>query len=165
MSQVVRNGWTHAVVAITACGVAASGLGACASIAHGNKQDVAISSVPAGAKVTVDNLERGTTPVVAKLTRKDVHVVRVEMAGYKPFEATLRHKVDGWFWGNILIGGLIGIGIDAIDGAMYKLSPDQVSAALESGQASVLQQRDGLYIVAALEPQSDWVRIGQLEQE
>lgn len=36
--------------------------------------------------------------------------------------------MDGWLLGNLLIGGLIGIIIDASNGSMYKLTPDQVIA-------------------------------------
>src|SRR5205809_8059288 len=44
---------------------------ACGSIMHGSAQDVSIASQPTGASVSVDNQPLGTTPVVAKLKRKD----------------------------------------------------------------------------------------------
>src|SRR5712675_2099472 len=52
----------------------------CASIIHGTHQDGGISSSPSGASVTIDSATQGTTPFVAKLTRKDNHIVRIELA-------------------------------------------------------------------------------------
>ncbi len=91
----------------------------CCSIIHGTRQDVGISSAPTGAMVKIDNVLSGNTPVVAKLTRKDNHFVRVELSGYQPFDMTLTRSVSGWVWGNIVFGGLIGLAVDAIDGAFY----------------------------------------------
>jgi hypothetical protein len=138
-------------------------LSSCASIIHGNHQDVGISSSPTGAMVTIDNLQSGITPVVAKLARKHNHIVRIELPGYRPFEATLTCGVSGWVWGNVVFGGLIGLAVDAISGGMYKLTPDQMSAALASTHAEVSKSTDGVYLVAVLKPQPDWVKVGQLE--
>ena len=137
-------------------------LGACASIIHGTHQDVGISSAPTGAAVTIDNLPSGNTPVIAKLTRKDNHIVRIEMAGYQPIDLTLTRGVSGWVWGNVAFGGLIGLAVDAIDGGMYKLSPDQLTASLTAKNASVRKAGDGIYVLAVLKPESDWVKVAQL---
>jgi hypothetical protein len=68
-------------------------------------------------------------------------------------------------WGNIAIGGLIGLAVDAVSGGIYKLTPEQVSGSLQTGHASVLQKDGGLYVVAVLEPKSDWVKVAQLQRE
>jgi PEGA domain-containing protein len=137
----------------------------CASIIHGTHQDVGISSNPTGAQVSVDGQVKGTTPVVANLTRKDNHIVRIELAGYKPYETTLTRKVSGWVWGNIVFGGLIGLAVDAINGALYNLTPEQVSAALLAGTARMVPSRDGVYLAVVLAPQTGWQKVGQLERE
>jgi PEGA domain len=102
----------------------------CASIMHGTTQDVGITSVPTGASVSIDNIPHGRTPVIAALSRKDSHLVRMELAGYHPFEATLTRAVSGWVWGNLVFGGVIGVGVDAISGGFYSLTPEQVTATL-----------------------------------
>ena len=135
----------------------------CCSIIHGTRQDVGISSAPTGAMVKIDNVSSGNTPVVAKLTRKDNHFVRVELTGYQPFDMTLTRSVSGWVWGNIVFGGLIGLAIDAIDGAFYNLSPEQVSATLAANHASVSKTGDGIYLFAVLKPEPGWVKVGQLQ--
>ena len=135
----------------------------CCSIIHGTRQDVGISSAPTGAMVKIDNVSSGNTPVVAKLTRKDNHFVRVELSGYQPFDMSLTRSVSGWVWGNIVFGGLIGLAIDAIDGAFYNLSPEQVSATLAANHASVSKTGDGIYLFAVLKPEPGWVKVGQLQ--
>ena len=41
-----------------------------------------------------------------------------------------RATTNGWVFGNIIIGGLIGMAVDSSTGASNSLSPDQVSAHL-----------------------------------
>ncbi len=82
---------------------------ACASIMHGGSQDIGISSTPTGAKVAVDNFAGGQTPYIAKLSRKDNHIVKITMDGYAATELTLTKSVSGWVWGNVVFGGIIGL--------------------------------------------------------
>lgn len=145
-------------------GLVASLTTGCATIIHGTRQDIGISSTPSGASVSIDNIQSGTTPVFAKLRRKENHVVRISLAGFQPTDLTLTSSVSGWVWGNIAIGGLIGLAVDAISGGMYKLSPEELSAALSSTSAArVTQGADGLYVIVALKPESSWVKVAQLE--
>ena len=142
--------------------VAIATLAGCCSIIHGTRQDVGISSAPTGASVKVDNAPSGNTPLVAKLTRKDNHIVHVELAGYQPVDMTLTRSVSGWVWGNIVFGGLIGLAVDAIDGGMYSLTPEQVQATLVATHASTTKPSEGVYLFAVLSPDPDWVKLGHL---
>jgi hypothetical protein len=136
---------------------------ACATIMHGTRQDVGISSTPTSAKVTVDNAPLGSTPIVANLKRGDNHIVRVEMPGYQPFEATLTKKTSGWVWGNIVFGGLVGLAVDAITGGLYSLTPEQVSAVMVKQNAS--NTRGTLQVFVVLQPHPAWTKVGQLARE
>ncbi|HVZ76575.1 MAG TPA: PEGA domain-containing protein [Gemmatimonadaceae bacterium] len=147
---------------IAAAGVLA--LTACATIMHGTSQDVGISSSPTGARVSVDNKPVGTTPMVASLSRKDNHVVRLEMDGYAPADLTLTRGVSGWVWGNIVFGGLVGLAVDAISGGLYKLTPDQLQATLANQHARVAPTRDGIFVVLVQGANAEWTRIGQLQR-
>lgn len=140
-------------------------LTACASIMHGTSQDVGISSSPTGAKVMVDNLQGANTPYVAKLSRKDNHIVKITMDGYAPAELTLTKSVSGWVWGNVVFGGLIGLAVDAISGGLYNLTPDQLQATL-AGQAktSLAPTKDGIYVVLVKHAPSEWTKVGQLQR-
>jgi len=156
---------TRLRTATAACGLTALALSGCATIIHGTGQEVGISSNPTGAAVTIDDIDKGITPVVVKVKRKQDHIVRIQLAGYQPFETTLTHSVSGWVWGNIAFGGLIGLAVDAASGGLYKLTPEQITGALNTGHASTLKKEDGLYVIAVLKPESDWVKVAQLQRE
>jgi len=136
----------------------------CATIIHGTKQDVSISSNPSKATVIIDNDEKGITPITVELSRKDHHMVQINLDGFLPYETKLTRKVDGWIAGNIVFGGLIGLAVDAITGGMYKLTPDQIQAELRNQSASIQQQRDGIFLTVVLQPRNDWEKVGQLQR-
>jgi hypothetical protein len=141
---------------------AAVALIGCATIMHGSSQEIGIQSQPTGASVVIDNEDFGVTPVIAKLSRKDNHTIRVSMAGYQPYDATITKSVSGWVWGNIVFGGLIGLAIDAISGGLYKLNPEQVEAELaKQGMGDKLQNGD-IIVTFVLEPDPDWEQVGSL---
>ena len=154
-----------AVLAVLATLTAGLVIAACGTIMHGSMQDVSFTSAPAGAQVTVDTARLGPTPVVAKLRRKDRHVVRIELAGYQPFEMALQRKTDGWVWGNILFGGLIGLVVDASTGGMYKIEPAVVQASLTQGSARVSRQGDVIAVAVVLHADPSWERIARLAPE
>lgn len=143
----------------------AVGIFSCATIIHGTTQDVGISSNPTGAAVTIDGKPYGTAPVTASLSRKDNHVVKIELEGFMPYETTVTRSVSGWIAGNILFGGLIGLAVDAISGGMYKLTPEQVQAELKEGSVSILEEEGRLFITVVLEPNPEWEKIGTLSRK
>ena len=143
--------------------IAVSLLTACGSIMHGGSQDIGISSSPTNAEVSIDGLTKGHTPVIANLSRKDNHIVKLTLAGYAPTELTLTRGVSGWVWGNLVFGGLIGLGVDAISGGLYKLTPEQLNGALAKESASIRTDKDGIYVVLVQKADPSWTKIGQLK--
>ena len=110
----------------------------------------------------VDNMPLGNTPVIANLKRGDNHIIKIQLAGYQPFEATLTKKVSGWVWGNIVFGGLIGLAVDAMTGGLYNLTPEQVAGQLSRQGASATVSKTGVYVFLVMKPVSDWQQIGTL---
>jgi hypothetical protein len=104
----------------------------CATImtGSGREQPVRIDSEPRGADVFVNGHRRGTTPTSVSLIRTELHKVRIELPGYQPSERELRSGPNNWIWGNILLGGLIGLGVDYASGATAALKPREVNATL-----------------------------------
>lgn len=133
-------------------------LAGCCSIVHGTRQKIGVSSSPTGAKVFVNDVPMGTTPAALDLDRDGTHKVRIELDGYEPYEMVITRSVSGWVWGNILFGGLIGLAIDAIDGALYQLTPEQVSAQLQKGADNTLQ------INMIKGPPKTGTKIGQMDR-
>ncbi len=102
----------------------------CASIIHGGKQKIHVNSVPLNAVVRVNEI-KVTTPSTINLSRKESdYVLKFEKFGYRPVEVKLTRTTDGWVWGNIILGGIIGTVVDYSTGAAYKLTPDNISVTL-----------------------------------
>lgn len=118
----------------------------CASIVSDSSYPVSVNSTPEGASFTVTNrlgsqVVSGTTPEIVTLKagsgyfKKESYTVAVSLEGYEEKVFTVSASMDGWYWGNIAIGGLIGMLIvDPLTGAMFRL-PDQVDVPL-SGQVA-----------------------------
>ena len=138
-------------------------MSSCATIISGSKQNVKFSSNPSTATIFIDEVEVGKTPFEIKLARKSQHSVMLKLEGYQTYETKLTKNFNGWYIGNILIGGIIGLIIDPITGAMYNLSPDQVNAQMNRGTAFRSNGKD-LNIAIALNIDPNWKKVGQLEK-
>lgn len=98
----------------------------------GTQQQVRIDTHP-DAKTLVDGRTFvGSSSV--QLSRRGQHVVRVEKSGFRSRNVTLSPNMNGWVWGNLVLGPLfpIGVIIDALSGAIHDLTPTQVRVSLEA---------------------------------
>lgn len=144
------------------------GLSSCATIILGPTQSIGISSSPSKAKIFINGEEIGNTPKTVTLHKKDIKEiwVRIELDGYYPFETVLTRTTSGWVADNILLGGIIGLAVDYITGSAYILSPEQVTAELGNSSASVLNDnKNSIDFLVTLNPEKDWIKIGQLVQK
>lgn len=115
--------------------LAVASLSACATITRGTKQKFYVNSEPSQADVEMTNGLRCHTPCKLKVDRKSDFVVRVMKPGYQAAEVHVQGKVKGGgaaggLAGNALLGGLIGLGVDAATGAMLNLRPNPVNVTL-----------------------------------
>lgn len=112
-------------------GIAVMGQG-CATLMSKSQWPVMINSNPGGANVTIKDMRgmevlKGTTPMYVRLPASAGFLSHAEYQiifdkeGYYPATVPLLAEVNGWFYGNILGGGLIGILIDGSTGAAYEL--------------------------------------------
>lgn len=110
----------------------------CASIIEGRTQPVTFNSEPPGAQVVINGRPMAVTPATISLEKSeyDNATVLFQKDGFQDQQATLNTKVTGWFWGNILSGGLLGSATDAISGAMWEYSPDKYFMTLRPMKAS-----------------------------
>ncbi len=111
-------------------------LPSCATIVKQGTQSVAIDSRPSGLDFVVKDPEgkvvgSGKTPTTVKLNtgagyfRPAVYTIQTKRGGKVLGEQTITGKTSGWYFGNILIGGLIGlVVVDPLTGAMYSLPKD-----------------------------------------
>lgn len=112
----------------------ASFFSGCASITRGTKEALVIQSDPAGAKVTLSNGMVGYTPTAFKLKRKSNLGVTIEKEGYETVRTRVTHQTASGgaagMAGNLVFGGFIGAGVDALSGATQELTPNPVSVKL-----------------------------------
>jgi len=105
----------------------------CASIVSKSQYPVTIKSSPSGAIFTIKDkhgieIERSTTPSTITLSASSGffnparYSLQFEKEGYLPVSVSLSAGMDGWYAGNLIFGGLIGILIvDPATGSMWRL--------------------------------------------
>ena len=104
---------------------------ACATVVGGTTQDVFVQTEPAGAYCKVDRqgatvgLINPTPGKIALSRSKESVVVSCTLAGYEQSNELLLASFTGATVGNLLLGGLVGIAIDASSGANNRY-PDRV---------------------------------------
>lgn len=131
-------------------------LSGCSSIVSKSHYPVSVNSSPDGASFSVTNksgqkVHSGVTPSTVTLDSsagyfdRETYTFVVEKDGYQPRTYVLTSTIDGWYWGNILLGGVIGMLIvDPITGAMYNL-PERTDISLEP-EVAALPGTEGLTI-------------------
>lgn len=138
-------------------------LSSCATIISGSRQSVEISSEPSSAIVYVNEIEIGKTPVQKKLKRNQEYQLILKLNGYKTYETKLEKKFNAWYIGNVLIGGLVGLIVDPITGAMFKLKPEEIDGNLKGG-TTFKTESGNLYVKISMEIDPNWEKVGQLEK-
>ncbi|WP_179315208.1 PEGA domain-containing protein [Winogradskyella undariae] len=138
-------------------------LSSCATIISGSRQNVEITSEPSSAKVYINEIEIGQTPVQKNLKRNQEYQLTLKLDGYKTYETKLEKKFNAWYIGNVLIGGIIGLVIDPITGAMHKLKPEEIDGNLKSG--TTYETKSGnIFIKISMEIDKNSEKVGQLEK-
>ena len=110
----------------------------CASVTRGTTENISSSSTPSGATADVAGLDIPTvcvTPCVVQVKRSADITVTFNKEGYEPQIVPLTKEIPGsgaaGFAGNILAGGLVGMGVDAATGAALDHKPNPVIVTLQ----------------------------------
>jgi len=138
------------IIAIISLAILMSG---CASIVSESAYPVSFTSDPNGSKIIITDsmgieIYSGRTPSVVELEGKDgffsgaSYKILISKEGYEDKIIVIHSKLDGWYWGNILFGGLIGMLIvDPATGSMWTL-PKASNATLTKSTAMNTNQRE-----------------------
>ncbi|MCI0534488.1 MAG: hypothetical protein L0Z50_04605 [Verrucomicrobiales bacterium] len=130
---------------------------ACSTIITGGRKEVNFRSDPPGAHVSITDekgvtLYEGTTPTVVTLrTGKPYFVGRtyqVQLAkdGFESKTVTLKSTMSGWYFGNFIFGGLVGLLIvDPLTGAMYTLPKEQAVTLVPASATSAVLPEPALH--------------------
>src|ERR1035441_4413115 len=132
-----------AMLFVTAATIALA-LSSCATIMSGSSQDLSFNSSPDGATVTAGGRVIGKTPITTRLSKESGQTLVFSKDGYKSITMRLDTTMNGWFWGNIVLGGPIGSTTDGITGAVHEYSPSQYMVTLTPEGASHLEEKTSL---------------------
>ncbi len=126
-------------------------LSGCASIISGKTQTMTFQSTPELSDITILNrdgkkIHVGKAPVTVSLNRgagffvPERYTVIFEKEGYEKKEIKVTPSMNGWYIGNILFGGIIGLLIvDPATGAMYSLNTKETNVVLNDLNKDNLQ--------------------------
>lgn len=110
----------------------------CASVSRGTTENISIVSTPPGATAELSGLDNPTsciTPCVVVAKRNADITVTINKEGYQPQVIPLTKEVPptgaAGFAGNVLVGGLVGMGVDAVTGAAQDHKPNPVAVTLQ----------------------------------
>jgi hypothetical protein len=114
----------------------ATSLSACATLTRGTTQAFVVETTPAGAAVkTSTGYSCPSSPCTFTVQRKEPFTVTITKEGYVTQTAAVKSEMAGsgaaGMAGNILVGGLIGMGVDATSGALNDLTPNPLQVVLE----------------------------------
>ena len=139
-------------------------LSGCATIVTGSDQSIQVDSTPGNAVVTLNGTQHGTTPVKLNVQRNASEAkLQISLSGFEPKEIKLKKSTNGWVWGNILLGGIIGVAVDASTGAMYSFKlPEQGDRVEIPASGKTAPEGVDLWIDVVLQPKSQWSKIDQL---
>ena len=113
-------------------------LGGCASVTRGTTENISIASTPSGVEAVVSGLEVPTTCVTpcSVVVKRNADIsITFQKEGYEPQIVPLSRDIQGGgaagFAGNLLLGGVVGMGVDAATGAATDHNPNPVIVTMQ----------------------------------
>lgn len=129
------------LLGIVTIGIFGSFLNGCATIVRGTDQSLTLITDPTGAQCTLRR--RGEivgiinpTPGSAQVekSKHDIHYL-CEKPGYESTAGVITSEFQGWTVGNVLLGGIIGAGVDSASGAMNDYDPSATIVLKKKGKS------------------------------
>lgn len=115
----------------------------CATIlGGGSNQPLTIQSSPSQAEYTITSssgaqMGAGSVPATLNLPRKNEYQIAISLDGYQTRTLAVTRGTNGWIWGNLVFGWLVGFAVDFLTGSAYKLEPALVNVTLGEGLETV----------------------------
>ncbi len=121
-------------------------LASCSTIFNGSKQNVKIESSTPEAEVYVNGNKEGLAPQTIKLKRGKTHLIEIKKDGFETYRISTEKSITGWFWGNIICGGLIGMVIDLASGNAFDIDPDYIKRDLSKLTSTLNYNENNSYV-------------------
>lgn len=116
-------------IALTGCATLLGG---------GSSQAVTVEATPSEARYAIQSssgieMSAGDIPASVSLPRKNEYQVDISLDGYETRTVAITRGTNGWIWGNLVFGWIVGFIVDFATGSAYKLEPAVVNVTLERG--------------------------------
>ncbi|MBL8575492.1 MAG: translation initiation factor 2 [Hyphomicrobiaceae bacterium] len=122
------------MIRILAILCAALALAGCATVTRGTTNQIQIHSEPSGASARTSLGHTCQTPCTLSVNRKDEFTVVFTLDGYQQQEIQVKTQIAGagaaGFAGNVIVGGVVGMGVDAVTGSTLEHTPNPVLARM-----------------------------------
>ena len=111
-------------------------LSGCATIlGGGSSQGVTIQSSTPATHFTIRSssgiqIASGDAPQSVRLPRKNEYQIDFTAPGFQPQTIALTKGTNGWIWGNLVVGWIVGFVVDFASGSAYKLEPSVVNISM-----------------------------------
>ena len=120
----------------------------CSTIANGTIQQIPINSSPQGADLiitkdiklynihgqyvttTKDTVIVNKTPYMFNAKRKEDYTIFLKKLNYNDFSLKMSKRVNPAIFGNLMMGGVIGIGVDMSNGSANIIIPERLDVSL-----------------------------------
>jgi hypothetical protein len=128
--------WKGIAILTLGSSVALSG---CATLlGGGSNQAVTIEATPSEARYAIKSssgiqMSAGDVPTSVRLPRKNEYQIDISLDGYETRTVAITRGTNGWIWGNLVFGWIVGFIVDFATGSAYKLEPELVNVTLERG--------------------------------
>lgn len=111
----------------------------CATVMSQKYTGYPVTTTPPGATVVVNGYSYKSTPLVLAASRNNPHMIRIERDGCPTFDAVVTSRLNSWVWGNIILGGVIGLMVDLSSEAAYELEPSHLAIQYgeENGKCTI----------------------------
>ena len=109
-------------------------LSGCATVTRGTTNQIQIVSEPSGATARTSLGHQCSTPCTLQVGRKEEFSVTYSLPGYAEQTVLVKTQLAGagaaGFAGNVIAGGIVGMGVDAATGSTLEHVPNPVSVVL-----------------------------------
>jgi hypothetical protein len=109
----------------------------CATVMKNEPSWLNVETNPALVTITLTETASGkitqhTSPFRVSLNKHSNYRLVIDSPHYRSDEVVINRRVSNWFWGNILVGWFVGIGIDLITGNLWVHNPHLIQLNLVS---------------------------------
>lgn len=115
--------------------IGAIALGGCATVTRGTTNQMQIVSEPTGVTARTSLGHQCSTPCTLQVNRKDEFSVVFTHPGYEEQTVRVITQLAGagaaGFAGNVILGGVVGMGVDAATGSTLEHVPNPVSVVMK----------------------------------